>query len=85
MQNLSAQLEIPENTVNQGHNIFKLCAMHNFIQGRRMEMVVAVCLYTACRTVKPCRVMLIDFADKLQVSCLTNILILLPISLGQCV
>jgi transcription factor IIIB subunit 2 len=30
-------------------------------------MVVAVCLYSACRKERPCKVMLIDFADKVQV------------------
>lgn len=42
--------------------------MNNFIQGRRTEHVAAVCLYSACRKERPCRVMLIDFADKVQVS-----------------
>ncbi|RDL42309.1 Uncharacterized protein BP5553_02288 [Venustampulla echinocandica] len=68
MQAMANQLQIQETIVAQGVQIFKLAAMHNFIQGRRMEMVCAVCLYSACRQTKPCRVMLIDFADKIQVN-----------------
>ena len=67
MLQLSAQLKIPESTITAGLQILKLAAMHNFIQGRRMDMVTAVCLYSACRKEKPCRVMLIDFADRIQV------------------
>lgn len=67
MQALSAQLKIPEATINSGVQILKLAASHNFIQGRRLDMVAAVCLYSACRKEKPCRVMLIDFADRIQV------------------
>lgn len=68
MQSLANQLSIPEAVVNSGTQIFKLAVMYNFIQGRRTDMVCAVCLYSACRKEKPCRVMLIDFADKVQVS-----------------
>ncbi len=67
MQSLSAQLGIVDNTMTTGVQIFKLAAMNNFIQGRRMEVVSAVCLYSACRKNQPCKVMLIDFADKVQV------------------
>ena len=68
MNQLAQQLHIQESTVTHGVQILKLAVMNNFIQGRRTEMVCAVCLYTACRMVKPCRVMLIDFADKVSVS-----------------
>jgi len=67
MTALANQLNIQEAIVNSGVQIFKLAAMANFIQGRRMDMVAACCLYSACRKEKPCRVMLIDFADKVQV------------------
>ncbi|KAL2067019.1 hypothetical protein VTL71DRAFT_1443 [Oculimacula yallundae] len=66
MQSMGAQLQISDPTVAAGVQIFKLAAMSNFIQGRRMDMVAAVCLYSACRKYKPCRVMLIDFADLVQ-------------------
>ncbi|RFU33696.1 hypothetical protein B7463_g2610, partial [Scytalidium lignicola] len=68
MQSLANQLNVPESVVNSGVQIFKLAAMNNFIQGRRTEHVAAVCLYSACRKERPCRVMLIDFADKVQVN-----------------
>lgn len=67
MQGLAGQLGIIDGTLQSAVQIFKLAAMNNFIQGRRMDMVCAVCLYSACRKEKPCRVMLIDFADKVQV------------------
>lgn len=58
---------ISENVIQQGVQIFKIAAMNNFIQGRRLDMVAAVCLYSACRKEQPCTVMLIDFADICQV------------------
>lgn len=69
MQALANQLSIQESVVGVGTQIFKLASMNNFIQGRRTDLVAAVCLYSACRKEKPCRVMLIDFADKTQVCC----------------
>ncbi|KAL3428083.1 transcription factor tfiiib complex subunit brf1 [Phlyctema vagabunda] len=68
LQNLGSQMEIPASIVDNAVQIFKICSMNNFIQGRRLDMVVAVCLYSACRKEKPCKVMLIDFADRLQVN-----------------
>ena len=68
MQALSNQLLIPEHTIQNGLQILKLASQANFIQGRRMDMVAAVCLYSACRKASPCRVMLIDFADRIQVN-----------------
>jgi transcription factor IIIB subunit 2 len=68
MNQLAQQLQIQETTVTEAVQILKLAVMHNFIHGRRTEMVCAVCLYTACRMTQPCRVMLIDFADKISVS-----------------
>lgn len=68
MQGFAHQLNINETIVNAGVQIFKLASMANFIQGRRMTIVAAVCLYAACRKEKPCKVMLIDFADLVQVN-----------------
>jgi hypothetical protein len=67
MQAMQGQLEIHDNVVSTAVQIFKLAAMNNFVQGRRMDVVCAVCLYSACRQSQPCKVMLIDFADRLQV------------------
>ncbi|PVH78317.1 hypothetical protein DL98DRAFT_516813 [Cadophora sp. DSE1049] len=66
MQSMGAQLLVNDSTIQAGMQIFKLAAMSNFIQGRRMDMVAAVCLYSACRKTTPCKVMLIDFADLVQ-------------------
>lgn len=68
IEGLGHQLGITESTRTVGLQIFKLAAMNNFNQGRRIEMVAAVCLYSACRKADRCRVMLIDFADKIQVN-----------------
>ncbi|TQS37137.1 hypothetical protein Golomagni_02400 [Golovinomyces magnicellulatus] len=68
IEGLGHQLGVVEFTRTVGLQIFKLAAMNNFIQGRRMDMVAAVCLYSACRKAERCRVMLIDFADKIQVN-----------------
>lgn len=84
MQSMGAQLAINDSTIQAGMQIFKLAAMSNFIQGRRMDMVAAVCLYSACRKTSPCKVMLIDFADLVQVSFQCNLLECLLIILGQC-
>lgn len=81
---MGAQLQVPESTIAAGVQIFKLAAMSNFIQGRRMDMVCAVCLYSACRKYKPCKVMLIDFADIVQVSHPFELLNILLTGLGQC-
>ena len=68
MDGFAAQFKIQESVILEGLQLFKLAADRNFIQGRRIDMVAAVCLYTACRRKKPCNVMLIDFADRLQVN-----------------
>lgn len=70
MQGFIAQFEIHDSFLEVGCRLFTLASDRNFIQGRRIDMVAAVCLYTACRSEKkiPCRVMLIDFADRLGVS-----------------
>lgn len=68
IQGFANQLRnISENVVQQGVQIFKIAAMNNFIQGRRVDAVAAVCLYSACRKEQPCTIMLIDFADLVQV------------------
>jgi transcription factor IIIB subunit 2 len=83
MTALANQLTIQEAIVGSGVQIFKLAAMANFIQGRRMDMVAACCLYSACRKEKPCRVMLIDFADKVQVCSHSSPFNLFPLRLPQ--
>ncbi|PHH65078.1 hypothetical protein CDD81_3476 [Ophiocordyceps australis] len=68
MQGFAQQLNIGDNLVTAGTQVFKLASGANFVQGRTMESVSAVCLYAACRIQPPCKVMLIDFADLIQVN-----------------
>ncbi|OAA65609.1 transcription factor tfiiib complex subunit [Niveomyces insectorum RCEF 264] len=66
MTGFAHQLNIPEHTVTVGFQYYKLAASANFVQGRKIQNVVAVCLYAACRKsthANPCKIMLIDLAD----------------------
>lgn len=65
---MASQFRITTQTANVAVQIFKVAATMNFIQGRRMDMVCAVCLYTACRKSQSCAHMLIDFADRVGVN-----------------
>jgi len=60
-------LNISESTGDQAHRWYTLAVEHRFTKGRRSELVVAVCLYVACRMSNTSH-MLIDFSDMLQVS-----------------
>ncbi|KAL8777049.1 MAG: hypothetical protein Q9203_002835 [Teloschistes exilis] len=64
-------LNIPLSIQDAAIEFYKLARMHhNFIQGRLIRSVAAVCLYAACRRDKGenNRWMLIDFADKCNVN-----------------
>ena len=66
MTGYAHQLNIPDHTVNVGFQYYKLASSANFVQGRKIQNVVAVCLYAACRKsthANPCKIMLIDLAD----------------------
>lgn len=60
--------EIPPSAVDAAIQIFKLVMEENWLQGRGMDKVVPVCLYTACRREDRCKVMLIDFAELVHVN-----------------
>ncbi|KAI2611939.1 hypothetical protein GGR54DRAFT_335801 [Hypoxylon sp. NC1633] len=60
--------EIPPNACDAGLQIFKLIMEENWLQGRGMDKVVPVCLYTACRREDRCKVMLIDFAELVHIN-----------------
>lgn len=65
---LATLFRIAQNTSNIAIQTFKMAVTMNFVQGRRLEMVAAACLYTACRKDDAgCPYMLIDFADKIGV------------------
>ncbi|XXG98077.1 hypothetical protein Hte_004396 [Hypoxylon texense] len=55
--------EIPPSAVDAGIQIFKLVMEDNWLQGRGMDKVVPMCLFTACRREARCKVMLMDFAE----------------------
>ncbi|KAL6868727.1 transcription factor TFIIIB subunit brf1 [Amphichorda felina] len=68
MQGYAQQLSVSESFVTSGTQVFKLASMANFVQGRTLASVAAVCLYAACRAEPPCKVMLIDLADLVQLN-----------------
>ncbi|KAM5342024.1 hypothetical protein ACJ41O_015055 [Fusarium nematophilum] len=68
MQGYAQQLNVSESLVTAGTQVFKLASSANFVQGRTLASVAAVCLYAACRAEPPCKVMLIDLADLVQLN-----------------
>ncbi|KAF4441066.1 hypothetical protein F53441_12148 [Fusarium austroafricanum] len=68
MQGYAQQLNVSDSLVTAGTQVFKLASSANFIQGRTLASVAAVCLYAACRAEPPCKVMLIDLADLVQMN-----------------
>ncbi|KAG5799544.1 hypothetical protein H9Q69_001382 [Fusarium xylarioides] len=68
MQGYAQQLNVSDSLVTAGTQVFKLASSANFIQGRTLASVAAVCLYAACRAEPPCKVMLIDLADLVQLN-----------------
>ncbi|KAF4967645.1 hypothetical protein FSARC_4840 [Fusarium sarcochroum] len=68
MQGYAQQLNVSDSLVTAGTQVFKLASSANFIQGRTLASVAAVCLYAACRAQPPCKVMLIDLADLVQLN-----------------
>ncbi|KAG9254430.1 uncharacterized protein F5Z01DRAFT_105339 [Emericellopsis atlantica] len=68
MQGYAQQLNVSESLVTSGTQVFKLASSANFVQGRTIMSVAAVCLYAACRAEPPCKLMLIDLADLVQMN-----------------
>ncbi|GAB0136652.1 hypothetical protein EsDP_00004947 [Epichloe bromicola] len=68
MQGYAQHLNVSESLVTAGTQVFKLASGANFVQGRTLASVAAVCLYAACRAEPPCKVMLIDLADLVQLN-----------------
>ncbi|KKA28344.1 hypothetical protein TD95_000177 [Thielaviopsis punctulata] len=62
------QLNLSESLVNSAVQAFKLASNANFIQGRSLPGVAAVCLYVACRNEPPCKIMLLDLADLVRIN-----------------
>jgi transcription factor IIIB subunit 2 len=68
MQGYAQQLNVGDSLITAGTQVFKLASSANFVQGRTLASVAAVCLYAACRAQPPCKVMLIDLADLVQLN-----------------
>lgn len=68
MQGYAQQLSVSDSFVTSGTQVFKLASSANFVQGRTLASVAAVCLYAACRAEPPCKIMLIDLADLVQLN-----------------
>jgi transcription factor IIIB subunit 2 len=66
MQQYAHRLNIPPSVAETGFRLYRLASMNNFVQGRRITNVVAMCLFSACRKEGIHKVMLIDLADLLK-------------------
>jgi transcription factor IIIB subunit 2 len=63
MQQYVHRLNLSPALAESGFRLYRMAAMNNFVQGRRVANVVSMCLYAACRKEQNCKVMLIDLAD----------------------
>lgn len=67
IRKIASVMRIPDYIVDSASGWFKLALVHNFVQGRRSQNVIAACLYVACRHEKTHH-LLIDFSSRLQIS-----------------
>lgn len=63
MQNWALRLNVPPSVTESGFRLYRMASMNNFTQGRKVQNVIAMCLYAACRKEGIHKVMLIDLAD----------------------
>lgn len=63
MQQYAHRLNVPPSVAETGFRLYRMASMNNFVQGRRITSVVAMCLFAACRKEGIHKVMLIDLAD----------------------
>lgn len=64
---LASAVGVPERIAEAGERWFRIALTNNFLKGRKIAYVVAVCLYIACRKEKTAH-MLIDFSDMLRIN-----------------
>lgn len=64
---IAAVLQLSQHHVDAAQRFFSLAVQHNFIQGRRLQHVVAACLYIVCRRERTAH-MLLDFAGAWMVT-----------------
>lgn len=61
------QIRMNDHQVEQAQRYFNLAVANNYIKGRRLNSIVAACLYIICRTEKTAH-MLIDFSEALSIN-----------------
>lgn len=67
IKRIATAMRIPDYISDAAAEWFRLALTLNFVQGRRLQNVLAACLYVACRKEKTPH-MLIDFSSRLQIS-----------------
>ncbi|ORY17786.1 hypothetical protein BCR34DRAFT_554849 [Clohesyomyces aquaticus] len=65
---LCAALNLQQAISEQAFSVYKLAFNHGFIQGRRVRNVAAVAIYLICRKRQSNTILLMDFAEKIQVN-----------------
>ncbi|KAF2473217.1 uncharacterized protein BDR25DRAFT_282552 [Lindgomyces ingoldianus] len=68
IQKLCGVLNLQQGIADQALAIYKLAYNHAFIKGRRIRNVAAVAIYLICRKRQHNTVLLMDFAEKIQVN-----------------
>ena len=68
VEQIGAQMGLKTLLIESGKRYYKLAFSKEFIQGRSVTVVAAVCLYTACRVDRKAPFLLIDFSDAVQTS-----------------
>ena len=64
---LATRLGLENTHSDQANRLFRLALQHNFLRGRRREVVIAACLYIVCRRMHS-PVLLIDFSEALKIN-----------------
>ncbi|KAH7138917.1 hypothetical protein B0J11DRAFT_421126 [Dendryphion nanum] len=68
IQKLCGVLNLRLNIEEQAFSLYKLALVHNFVQGRRIRNVAAVCIYLAARRQPENTLLLMDLSEKIQVN-----------------
>jgi transcription factor IIIB subunit 2 len=61
-------LGLTDHVADMAFSVYKLACNANFIQGRRVNIVAATCLYIACRREKQNVTLLMDFSEAISVN-----------------
>jgi transcription factor IIIB subunit 2 len=68
VDNLVAILNLRQQVADMAYSLYKLASINGFIQGRRVDNVAACCIYLADRKQNESTLLLMDLAEKIQVS-----------------